>query len=322
MTARISLSEFAGLAGSFGVLCMFTWLQVKGVYQPFDFNTYLRAISGNFSDFYYGYWILPFISLFQYIPSIVAFFAWSLLNLLGVFFAIRVFGGKALYALISYQMFYMVFYGQILGIIIGCLALFWWAYTHGHWYLAGIALAFACSKVQIGVPLGCALLLLADTTWLQRLKVLGVPILVSILSLLIYPGWPLELISRLSSHPANDWGSISFWRWIGPWALLLWIPVILFPLRTNQRLIAVAAVTALSLPYFQQADLLVLMVLPVGWLALLGNLGFLFVVFQWGIFQYLGVVPLIIYLSVIFPSLPRMIDQGCNRAPKITGAHR
>ncbi|MDD5368016.1 MAG: glycosyltransferase family 87 protein [Anaerolineaceae bacterium] len=303
LSARISRSEFAGLAGSFGVLCMFTWLQMTGVYQPFDFTNYLHAAAGDTSYYYYGYWALPFISLFRVLPINIAFLSWGLLNLLGIFFAIRVFGGKALYALLSYQMFYVFFYGQITGIIIGCLALFWWDYRHGRWILAGFALSMACSKYQIGVPLGIAMLLLARTPWILRIKVLMIPILVSILSLLIYPGWPFELISRLITNPPNDWGNISLWRWIGPWAFLLWIPALVLPLKTNQRLIAITAATALSLPYFQQTELLVLIMLPIGWLALLGNLGFLYAFFKWSVLQYLAVVPVAIYLSVVLPPI-------------------
>ena len=57
------------------------------------------------------------------------------------------------------------------------------------------------------------------------------------------------------------------------------------------------------MPYFQQADLLVLYALPVGAFPALGNLGFFYPWFQWGALKLMAVVPLAIYLVIFFPAL-------------------
>ena len=232
-----------------------------------------------------------------------------MLGIASVFFAARVFGGKPVLALLSYQFFYTLFYGSIIGILIGFLALFWWAMAHHHWELAGLALVLGCAKFQIGIPIGCTLWLLSNASWRDRVRVLAVPILVAGLSLLVYPGWVMGLIQRMGADPPNDWGSISLWRWIGPWVLLFWIPVLALPLIPQKRAIAVIAAAALGLPYFQQQDLIALYIFPVGWPALLGNLGFLFGIFEFKVLPLLGIVPLVIYMRIIVPACIEMVKK-------------
>ncbi|MEW6093733.1 MAG: hypothetical protein AB1531_07195, partial [Chloroflexota bacterium] len=66
-------------------------------------------------------------------------------------------------------------------------------------------------------------------------------------------------------------------------------------------------------------DLLVLFVFPVGWVPLvLGNLGFLFFVYQFAVLRLLWIVPLVVYISFLFPSVREWI--GRRRAR--TGAEK
>jgi hypothetical protein len=120
---------------------------------------------------------------------------------------------------------------------------------------------------------------------------------------LLNPSWPLDAVARIQNFNPIDWASISPWRWIGPAALLFWIPPLILPLARKERFLALMATVPLALPYFQQADLLALFVLPIGWLpVLLGNLGYLFVFFGYQVLSLLWIVPLVIYAAMIAPS--------------------
>ena len=76
----------------------------------------------------------------------------------GIWFAVRVFGGKSPLALLSYQMLFVCFYGQIAGVIVAGLALLWWSLERKRWLLAGIGAALALIKWQMGLPLCAALI--------------------------------------------------------------------------------------------------------------------------------------------------------------------
>ncbi|MFN8373954.1 MAG: hypothetical protein U0694_13890 [Anaerolineae bacterium] len=170
-------------------------------------------------------------------------------------------------------------------------------------------LSVGICKFQVGMPFAAILWLLADITWRDRLRVLVIPAVVVLLSFVIYPNWPLQILTSLRDYPANDWGSIALWRWIGPLALLIWIPPLILNLSRQQRLIALVCAITMGFPYFQQNDLIILFVLPVGWLPLLGNLGMLYNLPQFGVaaWQALWIVPFIIYLRIL---LPVMCQQG------------
>ncbi|MEZ4590782.1 MAG: hypothetical protein R3D55_06525 [Chloroflexota bacterium] len=236
----------------------------------------------------------------------LGFFAWNVFNILGVFAASRILGGQQRWAaaLLTYQMFYVLYYGNIVGILVGGLALIWWGVTHQRWHWAGLGLVLALTKYQLGLSFGIILLLMANISWQDRLRVVVVPSLVLVVSLLLYPLWPLQSIRIILENPPNNLGNISLWQWVGPGALLLWLPPLWLPLPAQQRLTALAATATLTLPYFQQTDLLALFVLPLGWLPLLGNLGFLlYTNYTWQGFALLAIIPLLLYVRIIGPGL-------------------
>jgi hypothetical protein len=315
LRARVSLWELFSLALALGLLAGFVWTHSSLNILPNDFYVYLRTVSGDFQNYYYAYWILPIFSLLAQIPPLAAYAVWAMINILCVFFATRTFGGRVPPALLSFQMLYMVVVGQIMGIIMGGLALFWWGLHRRSWALAGLGLAVACTKFHIGIVVGAVLLLTVEISWRDRLRVLIVPAIVLAISLVVYPLWPLDLLSTIKTTPANDWGSITLWRWIGPYALLLWLPPILLPLSRPQRMVALTATLALAIPYFQQTDLIALFVLPIGWVyPLLGNLGYLFFAVYWEGLQLLAVVPLLVYASIIVPASCRWLTSLRRRA--------
>ncbi len=173
-----------------------------------------------------------------------------------------------------------------------------------------IFLLIACTKFHIAVPFALALWLMAEISWRERFRLLLTPLILSILSMIIYPLWPLDLLHKLRTDPPYDEGSLALWQWIGPLALLVWVPALLLPMSRGQRLIAIGSATALGLPYFQQADLLLLYTFPIGWLGLLGNVGFLYFWFTDQALRAMVIVPLVIYGCAVLPPLVAWVRGG------------
>lgn len=300
---RLTPGELFGLALACSAAGIFLWFSPQISYSFYDFKIYLNTAHGEFQGYYYANWYLPIFALLARLPLNVSYLLWSGMNIFGVFLAARIFGGKGIVALLSYQMFYTLMYGGISGVIVGALALCWWSLCNRQWYLAGLGIAIASGKFQIGITGSLILLYMADISWKDKARALIVPALVALASLFLYPGWPLQLMENIINDPPNALGSISLWRWLGPWSLLLCIPPLLIPLPPQRRFVALAATSALVLPYFQQSDLLFLLAIPIGWLGLLGNLGYLLTIYGWDALQLLTLLPLAVYGTTLLPAL-------------------
>jgi hypothetical protein len=209
-------------------------------------------------------------------------------------------------------MFYSLIYGNIMGLIVGGLALCWWGLVNKKWYIAGLGIALASAKFQTGLTGSLILLLMAEVSWRDRFRVMVVPALIWLISLVVYPGWPLQLLNNIVNHPPDNLGSISLWRWIGPWALILWLPPLFLKLKPQQRLISLVAAMGLASPYFQQTDLLFLLVLPIGWIALVGNLGYFMAKYGWAALQFLAIFPLAVYILTLVPGGSKLFPAHPN----------
>jgi len=308
LRARLSLGELFALTLALCSVGIFLWVHGQLHIQPFDYNVYVKTAEGDLLQFYYADWVLPVLWLWARIPYWWGYVLWDILNILCLFLAARIFGGNTTLALLTFQMFYALFLGQIIGILVGGLALGWWAIAHRRWRLAGLGFFLASTKFQIGIPFGLLLWLSAKVTWSERQHILVLPAILAGLSLIWRPNWPLDLLTRIQHVPPYDWGSISLWRWIGPAALVLWLLPLLLPLPRERRFLALAAACPLVIPYFQSADLLTLYALPVGWLpVLLGNLGFLFFEYGFQALRWLWIVPMSVYLAILLPAVYRAI---------------
>lgn len=314
LLAPLARLEFFALGLSVAWIGIALWIQGRIGFEPWDFSTYLQAGKGDLSLNYYAYWIMPLFQALARIPAPFDFIIWNLANILGIFTAARVFGGRAGTTLLTFQMLYILFLGQIIGILLGGLALFWWGLANKRWLIAGFGLILACTKFQTGVTLGAFLFLLADISPARIARVLLFPALVAALSLVTYPGWPIELWQTIQTAPPNEWGSITLWRWIGPLALLLWLPPLLLNLSKRNRFMALLAANALALPYFQQTDLLSLFVFPVnGLLKLLAYFPLIFPVLGLRALQSLVIVPFALYISVVIPGFFEQLGAALMR---------
>lgn len=304
LRARPAPGELLALALVAVSLALFIHLDLLVGFTPFDYHIYIKTVEGDLLRYYYADWLLPLFWLWSKLPFWWGYAAWTGLNAVCVLLAGRVFGGRGWLALLTFQAFYGLFLGQITGLLVGGLALGWWGLAHKRWHLAGFGFWLACTKFQLGLPFGLLLWLFAEISWRERLRALLLPAGLSLLSLAVFPAWPLNLLERLRAYAPYDWANIGLWEWIGAAALLLLLPPLLLPLEKSRRFLALAAAIPLALPYFQQADLLALYVLPIGWLpVLLGNLGFLFFRYGFDALRLLWVVPLSLYLAAIIPAL-------------------
>lgn len=297
LISRISPWELFSLLLLISLIMIFSSHHQQGLYQPWDFKqSYLPAGGGDYSNFFYAYWIMPVFWLLDKIPFPIAYTIWAVINILATFFASRVFGGKSWLAILSYQMIYIVFYGQITGLLLGGLALAWWGMASKKLHLAGLGFLITAIKLQFGLPLGLVLWLFADLTWKERISILFIPLLGVGITFLIYPGWIENIILAIQNGKVDRTGDISLWRYIGPWSLIFFLLPLGFRFKPEKRMLLLISAATFALPYLQHTVLLILYVFPFGWLSLLGNLGFLFPIFEWIIIRWLFLVPLSIYM--------------------------
>jgi hypothetical protein len=290
--SRLSLSEFAAVTVALLLSLAFLWVYRSNAFV--DFQVYMRAGKGLFTGYFYAYWILPVFSLMTRLPFDATVMMWNLLGIACVWMACRVFGVKLLPVMVGYQALTYIFYGQITGLLIGGLALSWWAMAHKRWDLAGLGFVIACTKYQFGLAYAVTLWLAAPITLKEKMRILVVPVLTVLATLALYPHWIPDAIARFHSEMPESGGSISLWRWVGAWSLLLFVPV-LFVKDTQKKLLLLMLAMTLAIPYFQQDDLTALFLfLPFGF-ALIGNIGILYVWFGNTALQVLAIIPLLAY---------------------------
>ena len=300
ISQKITIYEASALIFVF-IMALYFLFTNSGSY--WDYKVFLLTAQGDFENYYYGYWLLPIFKALSYLPFNISYLFWILLNVSGVVFAARVFNGICTAALLSYQMSFTLFWGQISGIICGFLGLFWWAIHHKKWALAGFAMLMVAAKPQTGGMFVLLLWVMAKVKWKQKLFVLIVPFCGLVLSLVSYPGWIMGVISRMDG--LITWGNISLWQWIGPYALILFLPLLIIPLSDQKRFFALISAGILTIPYFLQTDLLTLFVFPVGIIPiLLGYLPAIMVPFMGYDGQHSGfIVPLFVYFWILIPEI-------------------
>jgi hypothetical protein len=319
LKARLSLVELFGISFCLAFVGIFIWLISIGRGYPPDFGYYVG--NGIASNFYYGYWILPFFALFKLLPFTTAYGLFCCLIIFSLFFTVRVFGGKPVFVLLSYQILSSMFYGQIAGLLAGGLALCWWGIAHKKWGLAGLGFLFAATKYQVGV-FGLILIWYSGISWRDFFKTMLVPVGGGLISLILYPLWPLEIIRKFTSVSYTQLGfdlGITFWIYIGVWSLLFWLPGIFLPINKKQRFFAWLSLVTFATPYFQHIDLLTLFAFPIGWLPIIGYFGLLFPLINVWAVRLVALVPFLIYLTMILTAaLDRVRRPGVQPAPTQT----
>lgn len=313
---RMSLGEVFAIGLCLAVAGIAIWLNQSGLTGLYDFESHMDINHGDYWNYFYPKWIDPLYNLLSFLPFYAAYGALVILNILGAFFAARVFKSPAALILISYQSLYNIFYGNITGLVIGGIGLLWFGLASRKWWLAGIGLLLAGAKYQSGLLIAGLILLYANLPWKEKARTMIVPLLVTVATLTVDPQWPFDLIARIMNTPPNADGSLSLWRWLGPAALIFLIPPLVLRIPREERLLLALAAIPLAAPYFQQTDLLGVMVLPTGWLvALSGNISFTFPLLGHLGLQIAFIVPLGLYLYALIrtfrqPKSPQRVTRG------------
>ena len=191
---------------------------------------------------------------------------------------------------------YVIFYGQITGLIVGGLALAWWGMANKKLHWAGLGFLICAIKPQLGLPLSMIIWTQYDLMWKERFKILLVPAAGLLMTFILYPDWIQNILLAVQSGKVDTMGNISIWRFIGPWSLVFFLFPMIIKVSRHDRIMLLIAAVVFATPYLQQTGLLILLVLPFGWLGILGNLGFLFPFFMWDLVGWLFLIPLSIYV--------------------------
>ncbi len=289
------IASAAALGSAVGLIVILAQLPVAGM----DLRvSYIPAAHGDLRYIYNPYWARLLFELLGSVPYQVAYVGLMVASLLALVMAARFAGGRLALVLLTYQFAAILYFGQIDAIVVLGIVCAYVGVEQRRPWLAGIGFAVASIKPQMSGP---ALLLLWWTfRWSDRLWCLLIPTLVVLASFWRYGWWVPEWINRLWMHGPNRAGSITLWEHVGPAALLLWIPVLMARLPLRDKLTLVLATTALTAPYFQQADLVMLQVFPIGYVAWLGNIGFLFPFLGWSILRWIAILPMIVYARYIW----------------------
>jgi len=301
--------DLVALGVAVGFIIFVAWvLSVKGGADLRE--AYLPAGRNHLNQFYNPYWVRPLFELLALLPFRQAYLVVMGMDVSIYVAALCLLGVRWVYPLTTYQFYYTLFYGQIDPLVTLGLALEWRAtrQRRAGWFGLGMVLALLKPQVSLAAT---AFLWWRLGEWRRRVRSL-LPLLgAAVLSVLRYGWWFDDVVIRLSTSPPNRWGSISLWEWIGPYALLLWIPAFMGPLNEPEKLRFILATAALAMPYFQQNSLISLQAFLGPW-AWLGNVSFVYY-FNPALGWKIGVVlPLGIYLRYALRVVVRSFNRGAS----------
>ncbi len=273
-------------------------------------EAYLPAGRSHLNQFYNPYWVRPLFELLTLLSFRQAYLVVMGMDAIIYVATLCLLDVPWVYPLITYQFYYTLFYGQIDPLVTLGLALEWRAARQHRAGWFGLGMVFALLKPQVSLA-ATVFLWWRLGDWRRRAQSL-LPLLgATSLSILRYGWWFDDIVTRLVTSPPNRWGSISLWEWIGPYALLLWIPVLMASLNELEKLRLILATTALAMPYFQQNSLISLQAFLGPW-AWLGNVSFVYY-FKPALGWKIGVVlPMGIYLRYGLQVAARSFNRGAS----------
>jgi hypothetical protein len=213
------------------------------------------------SGIYAPPWLATFLAPFIQMPGRAGYIAFMAVSMAIILFGVYTFEGQPLPILISAQLSWVLWWGQIDAFPILALALGWLSLKKKSWIMMLAALAIASTK-----PQSCLIPVFVMWWWLghERWKALIGFVLLITASLLIWGPWPIWIIERIYGLASNK----SFGPWnasLGLIALPLLIPALLMPLDRKQRLLAITATALLISPYMPYYSTLILFCFPLPW---------------------------------------------------------
>ncbi len=266
-----------------------------------DWHTDLALYRGGI-NLPYPYWTNWILAPLRVLPAWAAYLVLCLCCLALLYFAVRIFGGRHWVVFTSFALGWNFFYGQVDGLVVGGLALAAWALQKNRPYWMGIGLILASIKPQVSLPLMIALWWWSP----NKIKPLVIPAVVAGLSFLQWGFWLPTLLNQfLHDHDLTQLTrNVSWWQVLGPWSLLVWLPVILARLPRQRKIVAIAAATAFCMPYFPAPSTLLLLVLPIPvWGYLLAQLPLLSGLGDFWIYEWMKILPTSLVIWALWPAL-------------------
>jgi hypothetical protein len=207
-------------------------------------------------------WLATILTPFVLLPERVGFALFLAFSVAIIVFSSRTLKGNPLPLLLSAQLSWILWWGQIDGLAILGLALGWIAYQKKSWLLMTGALILVLLKPQISL-----MPVLIMWWWLgkDRWKTLIISTSFGIVSILVWGPWPLWNVSKMIRFAGNNpYGMMN--TSLGLVALPLLIPAVFLPLKDrSKRLLAITATALLVSPYMPYYSTLVLFCFPLSW---------------------------------------------------------
>ncbi len=217
-------------------------------------------------------WLAPLLSPFITMPGRSGYLLFMAVTILLFWLSARELNGKMPFILLSSQLFWILWWGQIEGFVVFGIALAWSALQRQSWQRMLLAMLLVALKPQMGI---FPLLYIWWSSGKDRWKSLAGFIIIIISSVLIYGPWPLwfiESVLRISNETQYQPWNAS----MGLLALPLLVPALRLQLNPYQRTVALTATGLLISPYMPYYSTIPLLcfTLPV-WSSLFAFLGFL-----------------------------------------------
>jgi hypothetical protein len=234
-----------------GLVALYTLLY--GYVYDLDFgaqdwrNAFRGGARGDFSLVVTPYWSLLLSFVPAQLPEPLGYALWIGLGAILVVLAAMHFHSPLWLVLLSYQLNWCLFYGQVDLYIVFGIALGHWAYQNAKPAIIGVAILLLLIKPQVGLLPSLVLL-----WWSPNRKVtLMVIMAVVLLSLVLWPGWPMTLVCKwtiFTEQAENVFSNTSLHL---PWWLAVAVSsaVLIIPLDSERKLLALVAAGLLVSPY-------------------------------------------------------------------------
>jgi len=250
-------------------------------------------------------WLVPFMAPFVTLPGNAGLITFMAAMIIMTVVGCYMFGGRPILTLLSAQMWWVLWWGQLEGWGIFALVLGWVAVLRKSWLIMFLSLAIASFKPQVGfIPV------IALWWWIGsgRWKSFVAMVLLLIVSILIWGPWPIWYYQGITSFV----GDLHYGPWnssLGYIAIPLLIPALLLPLNREKRLIALTATTLLFSPYlpFYSTILLLCFNIPT-WMYIFGFIGYLPAFFDTTLpWNFIAFLPISVLLWLYWPFIIKLL---------------
>jgi len=210
----------------------------------------------------YPFYVKWLFSRFGILPEPAAYGLMAVSTVAAMVVAIRIFGGKNWYVFTSIPFLWLLLFGQIDGFAAVGVVIAWIALQKKLPYWIGLGLIIASIKIQMTAGLILLIWWWSPSRW----KSLAIPAAVLGLSFVQWGFWIPEWIEIIQSFRSQmtiaNW-NYSLWPIFGPVVWILWPIVLALPLDRMRKMIAVGAVSMMTMPYFPFYSALIYYAMPI-----------------------------------------------------------